>query len=81
MEVLKIFDKSENINQNNLIINNHIKILKWDDFSEIKDKDSNFKFYNQKEKNSILDNQFYQSKQNHEYIVLSKIKFYKKIKS
>ena len=49
------------------------KLLNWEEFIELKDKDSNLQFYSLNEKNSLNDMQFYLSKENTNHFFLSKI--------
>jgi len=55
---------------------NKIKIIKWDDFSKIKEKDSSYNYYTLIEKKALIDNMFFQSRESLNYVFLSKINFY-----
>jgi hypothetical protein len=54
--------------------NTKFKILNWEEFNQLKNKDSNLQFYSISDKNSISDMQFYFSKENSDYFFLSKNK-------
>ena len=62
----------ENKAQGNEIENNNLRLLNWEEFIELKNKDSNLQFYSLNDKNSITDMQFYFSKEDTNHFFLSK---------
>jgi hypothetical protein len=65
-------DKDKEKDKDNQQENAEIKILNWEEFNRLKDKDSNLQYYSISDKNSITDMQFYFSKENTDHFFLSK---------
>ncbi len=79
MENSKLFQSiMKNTNENLRYFENNkkIRIFKWSDFSSIKDKGNINNYYDPIEKKGIVENVFFQSKENLNYIFISKYIFY-----